>query len=105
MKKILCLLLALLFTLMFTTVVFAATGDNNPLLPTSPDTVTKTQYGEKTYESEFETDFITEISEDEIPQALPQTGGIPSEVYYIIGGVCIISAILLLTRKSNPSAK
>jgi LPXTG-motif cell wall-anchored protein len=104
-KKALCPLLALLFTLMFATVVFAATDNNDPLLSTSPDTVINAQYGEKTDEIDPETDFTMEIMEEEIPQALPQTGGVPAEVFYIIGGICIISAILLLSRKSNTSTK
>ncbi len=108
-KRALCLLLALLFALTFTTMVFAANEQiDDPLLPTSPDTVIKEQYGEL---EEFEDDPnpesapVVDIVDEELPEALPQTGGIPAEVFYIIGGTCILSAVFLLSRKSKPSAK
>jgi LPXTG-motif cell wall-anchored protein len=108
-KRALCLLLALLFTFTFTTMVFAADEKiDDPLLPTSPDIVIEEQYGNI---QEFEDDPtpetapVVDILEEELPEALPQTGGIPAEVFYIIGGICIISAVLLLSRKSKPSAK
>lgn len=90
---------------------FAATKIDDPLVPTSPDTVTETQYGEI---DEFEDEpvaesgiTLAEFEEETIPEGgeLPQTGGIPAEAFYVIGGIFIISAVILLTRKSKPSAK
>lgn len=106
MKKLICLLLALLFTVLFTTIAMAETNEiDDPLVPLSPDTVTTTQYDEI---NEFEDDPIPESGppDTEIPdEALPQTGGIPVEVFYVAGGICILSAILLLGRKRKPSTK
>lgn len=108
LKKVF-IVLVLISTLLFTTVVFAANDKiNDPLLPTSPDTVTERKYGEP---NEFEDDPVPEtapvidIIEGEIPEALPQTGGIPAEAFYIAGGICILSAILLLTKNNETSSK
>ncbi len=104
MKKLICLLVALVLTFLLTTMALAATDDiDDPLVPQSPATVTATQYGEI-----FEEDPIPESGppDIEIPdEALPQTGGIPVEVFYVAGGICILSAVLLIGRKSKPSAK
>lgn len=109
LKKTLYLLLALLFTLLFTTAVFAANEEiDDPMLPTSPDTVTDSQYEEITEFEEGEVPQsvpIIDVVDEKVPEALPQTGGIPAEAFYIVGGICILSAILLLTRKSKSSAK
>lgn len=105
LKKMICLLLALLFTLLFTLSAFAATEDiSDPLLSTS-GTVTDDQYGER--EEEFEDEDTPEAPPviEITDEALPQTGGIPAEAFYILGGLCIVSAILLLTRKEKPSTK
>ena len=106
MKKKICLLLALLFTLLFTLSAFAATDDiNDPLLSTGSGTVTDDQYGE--IEEEFEDEDTPEAPPviEITDEVLPQTGGIPAEAFYIIGGLCIVSAILLLVRKEKPSTK
>lgn len=105
MKRVLCLLLALLFTLIFTTMVFAANEQiEDPLLPTSPDIVIEEQYGNI---QEFEDDPNPESAPtmEILDEELPQTGGIPAEAFYILGGICIVSAVLLLSRKSKPSTK
>lgn len=106
MKKTLCLILALLFTFLFTTMVFAATDDiEDPLTPLSSDIVTDEQYEEIEEELTPEAAPVIDISDQAVPEALPQTGGIPAEVFYIVGGICILSAILLLTRTNKSSAK
>jgi len=49
----------------------------------------------------------TEFEDDETPMGGPsidtlaQTGGIPAEVFYVLGGVCILGAILLLSKKTK----
>lgn len=102
----LCLILVLLFTFLFTLSAFAVTDDiNDPLSSTGLGAVTDDQYGE--IEEEFEDDDTPEAPPviEITDEALPQTGGIPAEAFYIIGGLCIVSAILLLTRKEKPSTK
>lgn len=106
LKKTLCLILALLFTFLFTTMVFAATDDiKDPLTPLSPDIVTDEQYSEFEEELPPESAPITNMEDQVVPAALPQTGGIPAEAFYIVGGICILSAVLLLTRTKKSSAK
>lgn len=36
---------------------------------------------------------------------LPKTGGIPAELFYVVGGLLIVSALLLTVKKSKASAK
>lgn len=109
MKKTLCLLLALLFTFLFTTMAFAVTEEiKDPLTPLNSDIVIKEQYGETVEFEENEVPQalpIIDVVDEKVPEALPQTGGVPAEAFYIVGGICILSAILLLTRKSKSSAK
>ncbi len=105
MKKLICLLLAIIFTFVFATMAMATDDIDDPLAAQSPDTVTTTQYDEI---DEFDDDSIPESGspEIEIPdEVLPQTGGIPAEVFYVVGGICILGAVLLLGRKSKPSTK
>lgn len=89
---------------MFATMVFA-TDDNidlkNPLAQVSANVVTVDQYGE------FENELIPQSPPTIVitDEALPQTGGIPAEAFYIVGGICILSAVLLLTRKTKSSTK
>lgn len=102
MKRALFLSLILLFLLLFTTMVLATTDNDieDPLAPLSPDIVTNEQY------KEFDDPLIPQSPpdvEEQSPGKLPQTGGIPAEVFYITGGICILSAILLSTGKSKSS--
>ncbi len=85
--------------------VFSADDIDDPLAPLSPDIVTKQQYGDFEEELTPESPPVIDIEDDEIPEALPQTGGIPAEAFYIAGGVCILSAILILTRNSKSTDK
>lgn len=105
MKKMLCLILALLFTFLFTLSAFAATNDIDDSLLSTGAGVVDEQYGNK--EEKFDDDDVPEAPPiiEIKDEALPQTGGIPAEAFYIIGGICIISAILLLVRKERPSTK
>jgi LPXTG-motif cell wall-anchored protein len=105
MKRILFLSLILLFLFLLTTVVFSADDIDDPLAPLSPDIVTNDRY--KPFDEELipESPPVIDIEDDEIPEALPQTGGIPAEAFYIAGGVCILSAILILTTKSKSTDK
>lgn len=106
MKKLMCLILALIFTVLLATMAMATTEEvDDPLVPQSSNTVTTTQYDEI---NEFDDDPVpesgppeTEITDD----ILPQTGGIPAEVFYVLGGILILSAVLLLSKKNKPSTK
>jgi len=98
MKRVLFLSLSLLFLFLVTAMVFAATDDiEDPLAPLSPDIVTNDQY------KEFDEPEIPQSPPDgdEFSDKLPQTGGIPAETFYIAGGICILSAIILLTGKNK----
>jgi len=76
---------------------------DEPLAPQSSDTVTAAQYDEIIEDEDTPESGPPDV---EIPdEQLPQTGGIPAEVFYVIGGVCILSAILLLGRKSKAAEK
>jgi len=97
MKRALFLSLILLFSFLVTTMVFAATDNiEDPLAPLSTESVTGINYNEFD-----EPDIPQSPPDEEILYKLPQTGGIPAETFYIAGGICILSAILLLTRKSK----
>lgn len=89
---------------MFTTMVFAA-GDSidlkNPLAQVGSNVVIVDQYGEFEDELNPQSPPNIEITD----KALPQTGGIPAEAFYIVGGICILSAVLLLTKKTKSSTK
>jgi len=99
MKRISFLSLVLLYSLLFTTIVLATTDNiDDPLAPLSPETVTNRQY------EEFDEPQIPQSppdADEEYYGKLPQTGGIPAEVFYIAGGICVLSGALLLTGKSK----
>ncbi len=50
----------------------------------------------------------TTIVDEETPGGdakLPETSGIPAELFYVVGGVLIASALLIAVKKSKASAK
>jgi len=102
-KKLICLLMALLFTVFFACMAMAETEQtDDPLAPQSAVTVHDSQY------ESIEDEEVPESGPPEVEildEKLPQTGGIPVEVFYIAGGICIISAVLLISRKNKPSEK
>lgn len=82
----------------------AATDEmDDPLAPQSPDTVTDAQYGEIIEDDETPESGSPEV--EILDEKLPQTGGVPAEVFYVLGGICILSAVLLLSKKNKPSEK
>lgn len=86
MKKIVYLLLILIFTLMLSSIALAA-----------PEDVDTAMYGSE----------VMEIDEGNIPLSgeLVQTGGIPSGIFYAAGGLCIVTALSLSRKKSKQTEK
>lgn len=43
------------------------------------------------------------VEDEEVPEgsALPKTGGIPSEVFYSVGAIMIISAVIISRKKAQ----
>lgn len=122
LKRLVCLVFALIFALAFTTVALAAGEDiidqANP--GAAPQNVQNEMYGED--EIVIPDESIPEGSaegaqsmqltaagitiEDAVTPAsgeLVQTGGVPAYVFYIAGGICILAAIVLATRKGKES--
>lgn len=125
MKKFTCLLMAVIFTIAFATIAFAAAGDTTDIpdaaAPGSADTTTGDTYGTPTPPpTENITDDDTpqsantgktgdtdtiDFEEELTPQSatLAKTGGIPAEAFYAIGALCIVAALLLSRKKSGES--
>lgn len=118
MKKITCLVLALIFTLALPTLAFAAGEDiideNNPV--SAPQNVQDEMYGEDEFDildepipeagvegKQAVTEHEVTIEDADTPASaqLVQTGGVPAYLFYAAGGVCILAAIILATRKSK----
>ena len=108
MRKVLCLVLALIFAVVFTSVSLAESEDitDDATAPGSAETVTVDMYDEETPFSppnieEFEEPQVLEDSDVPAAAVLAQTGGFPVFVFYIAGGICILIAIILATRKGK----
>ncbi|HEX2946636.1 MAG TPA: LPXTG cell wall anchor domain-containing protein [Clostridia bacterium] len=41
-----------------------------------------------------------DIQDQEIPKALPKTGGVPAETFYVAGGVLVAAALFLSMKKT-----
>jgi len=128
LKKFTCLLMAVLFTIAFATIAFAATGDTTDIpdatAPGSADTTTGDTYATAT---PAPTPPVEDITDDDTPQGadtgktgdtdtidfeeeptpqsatLAKTGGIPAEAFYAIGALCIVAALILSRKKSGES--
>lgn len=123
MKRIICLVLALIFTIAFSSMAFAAGEDivdeNNPAA--APQNVQDEMYGEDAFEIPdepipegggdevgVEVEKTASVDQATIEDAdtpasgeLVQTGGVPAYLFYAAGGVCILAAVILATRKSK----
>jgi LPXTG-motif cell wall-anchored protein len=121
MKKIVCMLLVLALIFSLTAVAYAvptvgdtvydeeeiidedvargdAQGDSGTGIETS-DVDTSTGV--------LDTDTRT-ITDEATPGGsakLPKTGGIPAELFYVVGGLLIVSALLITVKRSKASAK
>jgi LPXTG-motif cell wall-anchored protein len=120
MKKILSVILTLILCFSVVNVCFAAEGTNtkeenivdnqNPLSPAQ--TTGTEEYTTANDESVPLGDAtaagnLMQVAEEETPKAdaLPKTGGIPAEAFYIVGVLLIGGAIVLSMRKAKPAAK
>lgn len=85
MRKLICLLLIIIFTVIFTTLAFAE-GKN----------VNAKMYVPESFD----------IKNQNVPQSgeLVQTGGIPAGLFYGAGGLCIVGALVISRKKSTDSA-
>ena len=102
MKKSLFLVLILMFTLIFTVIGFAATDTvdvpdaNAP--GAAPDTTTDMYPTEDFQDGDTPEGSPIEAFEEEIVP-LATTGGIPAEIFYVAGGLCILLAIVVSKKK------
>ncbi len=127
MKKFLSLLLTLTIILSAAGMCFAATEDKDEgtdgkvvdipdkEVPGAPNVDTAV-YAEQTTtiedediaagESKTSTD-VVDIGEEEVPKAgsLPDTGGIPAEVFYAAGGLLIVAALILTFARKKATSK
>lgn len=121
MKKAICLLMTLIFTFLFAFMSFAENEVivDDPTAPGSGQTVIQDMYDEEVPQSPPEDSndsndsgdlsvlevTVENIEDSTVPASgeLVQTGGIPAYVFYVIGGVCIVAAIVLATRKGKES--
>ena len=88
MKRRVSLLIILLIIVGYVGICYAA-----------PDTVERRMYGEAE----------TFIGTEEIPggsvSSLPKTGGIPAELFYAVGVVLVVSALIISGKRTKPESK
>lgn len=113
MKKLISLILVLVFVLMLGTVTYAA-NEGTDIIETEvpgapainvtddmyPDLFDEGVAGGGSTGTSVET---IDILEEEPPKAdaLPATGGIPAEVFYVIGALFIVAALILSRKKAT----
>lgn len=114
MKKLMSLILVMIFVFMLATVTYAANdGTDTDILDSGVPGTPVENVLDRTYMDLFDEDVagggdngssteIIDIMEEEPPKAdaLPQTGGIPAEVFYGIGALFIIAALILSRKKA-----
>ncbi len=106
MKKLMSLILTLIFVFMLGTITYAANdGTDVPdtEVPGAPTiNVTDDMYPDLFDEDAAGGDTI-DIAEEEPPKAdaLPATGGIPAEIFYLIGALFIVTALILSRKKAT----
>lgn len=112
MKKLMSLILVLIFAFTIGTIAYAAEGDidiTEPKVPAAPvenvlDDTYEDLQDEDIAAGDPDTSFETvDIGEEEPPKAdaLPDTGGIPAEVFYAIGALFIVAALILFRKKAS----
>lgn len=102
MKKLICVFLILMFTVIFSITAFAAQEDipEQPI-PETGDTTTVDVYEDE------EVPQSADIVDANVPAAaeLVQTGGIPAELFYAGGGLCIVGALFMSKKKTKDATK
>lgn len=111
MKKLFCILLTLMLVLTIGNVAFAAedaTTDGGAVLERNVDTATyKTEMTEVKKQEQEISPGTVEIDEMEIPlaPALPSTGGIPAESFYVVGALFVVAAIFIALKRDKAGQK
>lgn len=111
MKKLISLILVLIFAFTIGTIAYAAndgTDISDPEVPAAPaenvlDNTYEDLEDEDIAAGDPDTSFETlDIEDEEPPKAdvLPATGGIPAEVFYAIGALLIVVALILFRKKA-----
>ncbi len=112
MKKLLSLILVLIFAFTLGTIAYAAEGDTDipdSEVPAAPaenvlDDTYEDLQDEDIAAGDPDTSFETiDIGDEEPPKAdvLPATGGIPAEAFYVIGALFIVAALILFRKKAS----
>ena len=105
-KNLLFLIMILVFTFSITCISFAAPEDTtvtDPNANPNPEIVTDIQY--KSFEEETVPGGSSATSgtesvilpEEDIP--LAPTGGVPAEIFYAAGALCVVTGIIISKRK------
>lgn len=113
MRKLFGIILILIFVFSIGSTSFAATNGVNvpdPQVPGAPaQNVDNSTYNQPAVEIQDQdvpagpnkgSAQTIDINDQEIPKALPKTGGIPAETFYVVGGVLIAAALLLSMKKT-----
>lgn len=105
MKRIISLLLTLVIVLMVGSFSFAAAGDTDiPDQKVPGATVENVNSATYNQPSRTISGSTIDIQDETVPLALPSTGGIPSEAFYVVGALFIVAA-LILSKKKVKTAK
>ncbi len=104
MKKIFLFLLISVLFVSFSSVCFAAPNDN-PVQAAELKEVPNEDLAAAAAKDKQSAAKTQDITEEKVPKALPKTGGIPSEAFYIVGGLLIVSALAISMKKVKPASK
>lgn len=110
MKRILLACLVLILTFSISGISFAATTDSSITI-TDEQNAAAFVYPDIEPLAEAAADVsksgVTSVTvaEENVPTALPKTGGIPEEAFYAIGGIMVICALVVLMKKSKTAPK
>jgi LPXTG-motif cell wall-anchored protein len=111
MKKLLLAILVLVVCVSAGSVCFAATGTGNENI-LDEGSVGAASYTEELADEGAPQAGVDQASgqqqitlEEEVPKALPKTGGIPAEAFYVVGALLIAGALVLSIRKAKPASK
>ncbi|NLK86638.1 MAG: LPXTG cell wall anchor domain-containing protein [Clostridiaceae bacterium] len=114
MKKLFCLILTLIMVLTIGSISFAdsdlETIDDNEV-PEAVRNVDTATYDPEITEIEKSDPEVSpglvDIDEEEVPlaPALPNTGGIPAEAFYVAGALFVLAALILALKKNKAGQK
>ncbi|NLK86641.1 MAG: LPXTG cell wall anchor domain-containing protein [Clostridiaceae bacterium] len=113
MKKLISLILTLLMVLSISSIAFAeseetAIDDNEvPEVVRNVDSATYDEERTEVDNDDPESPAMVEISEQDVPlaSALPDTGGIPAEAFYVAGALFVVAALILALKRNKADQK